>query len=279
MTINCNGALIDLSTPRVMGVLNVTPDSFYDGGKYTKDTPILKRVESILEQGATFIDLGAYSSRPGAEVVSTEEEIRRSVPITQLIVKHFPEAIISVDTFRAEVAKQNIENGASIINDISGGLLDPNMLSTVGKLQVPYILMHMKGNPKNMQEQSHYRNMIKELLYYFSERVAEARAHKINDIIVDPGFGFSKSLEQNYELMAKLDIFHIINLPIFVGISRKSMIYKLLDTQPKDALNGTTSLNTLALSKGAHILRVHDVKEAVECVKIHQMITKNTVDL
>lgn len=279
MTINCNGALIDLSTPRVMGVLNVTPDSFYDGGKYTKDTPILKRVESILEQGATFIDLGAYSSRPGAEVVSTEEEIRRSVPITQLIVKHFPEAIISVDTFRAEVAKQNIENGASIINDISGGLLDPNMLSTVGKLQVPYILMHMKGNPKNMQEQSHYRNMIKELLYYFSERVAEARAHKINDIIVDPGFGFSKSLEQNYELMAKLDIFHIINLPVFVGISRKSMIYKLLDTQPKDALNGTTSLNTLALSKGAHILRVHDVKEAVECVKIHQMITKNTVDL
>lgn len=279
MTINCNGALIDLSTPRVMGVLNVTPDSFYDGGKYTKDTPILKRVESILEQGATFIDLGAYSSRPGAEVVSTEEEIRRSVPITQLIVKHFPEAIISVDTFRAEVAKQNIENGASIINDISGGLLDSNMLSTVGKLQVPYILMHMKGNPKNMQEQSHYRNMIKELLYYFSERVAEARAHKINDIIVDPGFGFSKSLEQNYELMAKLDIFHIINLPIFVGISRKSMIYKLLGTQPKDALNGTTSLNTLALSKGAHILRVHDVKEAVECVKIHQMITKNTVDL
>ena len=279
MTINCNGALIDLSTPRVMGVLNVTPDSFYDGGKYTKDTPILKRVESILEQGATFIDLGAYSSRPGAEVVSTEEEIRRSVPITQLIVKHFPEAIISVDTFRAEVAKQNIESGASIINDISGGLLDPDMLSTVGKLQVPYILMHMKGNPKNMQEQSHYRNMIKELLYYFSERVAEARAHKINDIIVDPGFGFSKSLEQNFELMAKLDIFHIINLPIFVGISRKSMIYKLLGTQPKDALNGTTSLNTLALSKGAHILRVHDVKEAVECVKIHQMITKNTVDL
>lgn len=279
MTINCNGALIDLTTPKVMGILNVTPDSFYDGGKYTKDTPILNRVEAILKQGATFIDLGAYSSRPGAAVVSTEDEIRRSAPITRLIVKHFPEALISIDTFRAEVAKENVENGASVINDISGGLLDPAMLPTVGKLQVPYILMHMKGNPKNMQKQTQYGNMIKELLYYFSERVAEARAHKINDIIVDPGFGFSKSLDQNYELMAKLDLFHILDLPIFVGISRKSMIYKLLDSQPEDALNGTTALNTLALNKGAHILRVHDVKQAVECVKIHQMISKNATDL
>lgn len=279
MTINCKGSLIDLSTPRVMGILNVTPDSFYDGGKYTQDTSILKRVETILEQGATFIDLGAYSSRPGAKEVSLEEEIQRSVPITKLILKHFPHAMISVDTFRAEVARRNIENGASMINDISGGLLDPDMLSTVGELQVPYILMHMKGNPKNMQENTQYRNMMKELLYYFSERIAEARAHKVNDIIIDPGFGFSKSLDQNYELMAKLDLLHILKLPLFVGISRKSMLYNLLETDAQHALNGTTSLNTLALSKGAHILRVHDVKEAVECVKIHQMITKNTSDI
>src|SRR5690606_7959897 len=279
MTINCKGNLIDLSTPRVMGILNVTPDSFYDGGKYTKDSPILNRVESILEQGATFIELGAYSSRAGAREVSPEEEIQRSVPITELILKNFPKALISVDTFSAEVARQNIQSGACLINDISGGLLDPNMLSTVGELQVPYILMHMKGNPRNMQEQTQYRNMMKELLYYFSERIAEARAHKINDIIVDPGFGFSKSLDQNYELMAKLDLFHILKLPLFVGISRKSMIYNLLKTDPQNALNGTTSLNTLALSKGAHILRVHDVQQAVECVKIHEMITKNTADL
>ena len=279
MTINCKGSLIDLSTPRVMGILNVTPDSFYDGGKYTQDTSILKRVETILEQGATFIDLGAYSSRPGAKEVSLEEEIQRSVPITKLILKHFPDALISVDTFRAEVARRNIENGASMINDISGGLLDPDMLSTVGELQVPYILMHMKGNPKNMQENTQYRNMMKELLYYFSERIAEARAHKVNDIIIDPGFGFSKSLDQNYELMAKLDLLHILKLPLFVGISRKSMLYNLLETDAQHALNGTTSLNTLALSKGAHILRVHDVKEAIECVKIHQMITKNTSDI
>lgn len=279
MTINCKGSLIDLSTPRVMGILNVTPDSFYDGGKYTQDTSILKRVETILDQGATFIDLGAYSSRPGAKEVSLEEEIQRSVPITKLILKHFPDALISVDTFRAEVARRNIENGASMINDISGGLLDPDMLSTVGELQVPYILMHMKGNPKNMQENTQYRNMMKELLYYFSERIAEARAHKVNDIIIDPGFGFSKSLDQNYELMAKLDLLHILKLPLFVGISRKSMLYNLLETDAQHALNGTTSLNTLALSKGAHILRVHDVKEAVECVKIHQMITKNTSDI
>lgn len=276
MTINCKGNLIDLSIPKVMGVLNVTPDSFYDGGKYINDSMILNRVETILEQGATFIDLGAYSSRPGADQVTPQEEIKRSVPITKLILKHFPEALISVDTFRAEVARANVEQGASMINDISGGLLDPDMLSTVAELQVPYILMHMKGNPKNMQTQTQYNDLVKDLLYYFSERIAEARAKKINDIIIDPGFGFSKSLDQNYELMAKLDLFHILELPLFVGISRKSMIYNLLKTDPKNALNGTTSLNTLALSKGAHILRVHDVKQAVECVKIHQMITKNS---
>lgn len=279
MTINCKGSLIDLTIPRVMGILNVTPDSFYDGGKYTKETSILKRVETILDQGATFIDLGAYSSRPGANQVSQQEEIQRSVPITKLILKHFPDALISVDTFRAEVARQNIESGASLINDISGGLLDPQMLPTVGKLQVPYILMHMKGDPKTMQQNTQYNNLIKDLLYYFSERIAEARSHKINDIIVDPGFGFAKSLDQNYELMAKLDLLHILKLPLFVGISRKSMIYNLLGTDPKEALNGTTSLNTLALDKGAHILRVHDVKPAIECVKIHQMIKTNNTEI
>lgn len=279
MTINCKGSLIDLTIPRVMGILNVTPDSFYDGGKYTKETSILKRVETILDQGATFIDLGAYSSRPGANQVSQQEEIQRSVPITKLILKHFPDALISVDTFRSEVARQNIESGASLINDISGGLLDPQMLPTVGKLQVPYILMHMKGDPKTMQQNTQYNNLIKDLLYYFSERIAEARSHKINDIIVDPGFGFAKSLDQNYELMAKLDLLHILKLPLFVGISRKSMIYNLLGTDPKEALNGTTSLNTLALDKGAHILRVHDVKPAIECVKIHQMIKTNNTEI
>ncbi len=275
MTINCKGSLIDLSIPRVMGILNVTPDSFFDGGKYTKETAILKRVETILDQGATFIDLGAYSTRPGAEQVSEQEEIQRSVPITKLILKHFPEALISVDTFRAEVARQNIESGASLINDISGGLLDPQMIPVVGKLQVPYILMHMKGDPKTMQQHTQYDHLIKDLLYYFSQRIQQARIHKINDIIIDPGFGFAKSLDQNYELMAKLELLHILKLPLFVGVSRKSMIYNLLETHPEEALNGTTSLNTIALGKGAHILRVHDVKQAVECVKIHQMITKN----
>lgn|SRR5690606_34832223 len=275
MTINCKGSLIDLSIPRVMGILNVTPDSFFDGGKYTKETAILKRVETILDQGATFIDLGAYSTRPGAEQVSEQEEIQRSVPITKLILKHFPEALISVDTFRAEVARQNIESGASLINDISGGLLDSQMIPVVGKLQVPYILMHMKGDPKTMQQHTQYDHLIKDLLYYFSQRIQQARIHKINDIIIDPGFGFAKSLDQNYELMAKLELLHILKLPLFVGVSRKSMIYNLLETHPEEALNGTTSLNTIALGKGAHILRVHDVKQAVECVKIHQMITKN----
>ncbi|HLV62253.1 dihydropteroate synthase [Galbibacter sp.] len=275
MTINCKGSLIDLSIPRVMGILNVTPDSFFDGGKYTKETAILKRVETILDQGATFIDLGAYSTRPGAEQVSEQEEIQRSVPITKLILKHFPEALISVDTFRAEVARQNIESGASLINDISGGLLDSQMIPVVGKLQVPYILMHMKGDPKTMQQHTQYDHLIKDLLYYFSQRIQQARIHKINDIIIDPGFGFAKSLDQNYELMAKLELLHILKLPLFVGVSRKSMIYNLLETHPEEALNGTTSLNTIALGKGAHILRVHDVKQAVECVKIHQMINKN----
>ncbi|WP_335966166.1 dihydropteroate synthase [Galbibacter sp. PAP.153] len=279
MTINCNGAPVDLSSPKIMGILNITPDSFYDGGKYTKDTNILHRVENMLGEGATFIDLGAYSSRPGADEISVDEELSRSVATVELIVKNFPNTLISIDTFRAKVAKENIEAGACMVNDISGGTLDADMLSTVGKLNVPYILMHMKGNPKNMQENALYHNFMRELIYFFSERIAEARAHKINDIIIDPGFGFAKTLDQNYELMAKLDLLHIINLPVLVGISRKSMLYKLLNTNPENALNATTSLHTIALGKGAHIVRVHDVKEAMECIKIHEMITKNRKDI
>ncbi|MCM5662819.1 dihydropteroate synthase [Galbibacter mesophilus] len=279
MTINCNGTLVDLSKPKVMGILNVTPDSFYDGGKYSKENVILGQVEKMLEEGASFIDIGAYSSRPGAKDVNEEEELLRSVPITEKIVKNFPESLISIDTFRAKVAKENIEAGACMVNDIGGGTLDDSMLETIGKLGVPYIMMHIKGEPKTMQQQTIYRNLMRELLYYFSERIAEAHAHKINDIIVDPGFGFAKTMEQNYELMAKLDLLHILNLPVLVGVSRKSMIYKLLGTDPAKALNGTTTLNTLALNKGAHILRVHDVKEAMECVKINNMIVENASDI
>ncbi|MCX2679728.1 dihydropteroate synthase [Galbibacter sp. EGI 63066] len=262
-----------------MGILNTTPDSFFDGGKYTQDSEVLRHVETMLEEGADFIDLGAYSSRPGAEEVSVDEELKRSVPVTELILKNFPGALVSIDTFRTDVAKANIEAGACMVNDISGGMLDENMLSVVGELQVPYILMHMKGNPKSMQQKTTYDDFIKDLLYYFSERVAAAKAHKINDIIVDPGFGFAKTLEQNYELMGKLELLHILELPILIGVSRKSMIYKLFETNAEQALNGTTSLNTIALGKGARILRVHDVKEAVECVKIYEMTTKKVKEL
>lgn len=272
MTINCKGNLIDLSTPKVMGILNITPNSFYDGGKFQEDTIILKQVEKLLNEGATFIDIGAYSSKPNAEFVSEEEELQRILPVLQQIIKQFPEAIISIDTFRAEVAKQSVLNGAALINDISAGYLDEKMLPTIAELQVPYIMMHMKGNPQTMQSLTHYDDIVKEMIYYFSERIFEARKLGINDLIVDPGFGFAKTLEQNYEVMQKLNIFKQLELPLLVGISRKSMIYKLLETSAQEALNGTTFLNAIALEKGANILRVHDVKEAVECVKLFGML-------
>lgn len=272
MTINCKGNLIDLSTPKVMGILNITPNSFYDGGKFQEDTIILNQVEKLLNEGATFIDIGAYSSKPNAEFVSEEEELQRILPVLQQIIKQFPEAIISIDTFRAEVAKQSVLNGAALINDISAGYLDEKMLPTIAELQVPYIMMHMKGNPQTMQSLTHYDDIVKEMIYYFSERIFEARKLGINDLIVDPGFGFAKTLEQNYEVMQKLDIFKQLELPVLVGISRKSMIYKLLETSAQEALNGTTFLNAIALEKGANILRVHDVKEAVECVKLFGML-------
>jgi dihydropteroate synthase len=268
MTINCKGQLIDLTTPKVMGILNVTPNSFFDGGKYKNESEILSQVEKILDEGATFIDIGGYSSKPNAEFVSESEELQRIVPIVQLILKHFPATLISIDTFRSEVAKVCIENGAAIINDISAGNLDTKMLETIAKYNVPYIMMHLRGTPKTMQTMTHYENIVKEILFYFSEKVAKARSYGINDLIIDPGFGFAKTLEQNYEVLQKLELFEILELPLLAGFSRKSMIYKTLQTSADEALNGTTVLNTVALSKGAKILRVHDVKEAMECVTL-----------
>ncbi|RZJ65250.1 MAG: dihydropteroate synthase [Flavobacterium sp.] len=268
MTINCKGKLIDLSSPKVMGILNVTPDSFFDGGQYRSDSDFLSQAEKILSEGATFIDLGGYSSRPGADFVSEIEETNRLLPVIDLLLKEFPDALLSIDTFRSRVAKACVENGAAIVNDISAGLLDSNMLETVADLRVPYIMMHMRGESKTMQQFTDYDDLVKDILFYFSQRVQEARRFGISDIIVDPGFGFSKTLTQNYELLHKLELFQLIELPLLVGISRKSMIYKVLETKAEQALNGTTVLNTIALSKGANILRVHDVKEAVECVRI-----------
>ncbi|MDM1045309.1 dihydropteroate synthase [Myroides sp. 1354] len=268
MTINCKGELIDLSTPRIMGILNVTPNSFYDGGKYKTDIDFLNQTEKMLVDGADFIDLGAYSSKPSAEFVSEEEEIRRLVSVVSLLVKQFPTIKISIDTFRAKVAKEAIEAGGALINDIAAGLLDEQMIEVVGQLQVPYIMMHMRGNPQTMQSMTTYDDLLVDMRYYFSERLAQARAAKINDVILDPGFGFAKTMQQNYELMAKLEHFHCFELPLLVGISRKSMLYKLLDCTPQEALNGTSVLNTIALQKGAQILRVHDVKEANEVRKI-----------
>jgi dihydropteroate synthase len=269
MFINCKGSLIDLSVPKVMGILNCTLDSFFDGGKYTNDAQLLQQAEKMLEQGAAFIDIGAYSSKPSAQFVSEEEELQRIVPVVELVLKHFPNALISIDTFRARVAKACIECGAAIVNDISAGLLDEAMLHTVGQLKVPYIMMHMRGTPQTMVKLTQYDDVVKDMLFYFSQRISAARAAGIKDIIIDPGFGFAKTLAQNYEVLSKLELFKFTELPLLAGISRKSMIYNLLGTTAQESLNGTTVLNTLALTKGAMILRVHDVKEAVECVKIY----------
>ena len=268
MTINCLGKLIDLTSPKVMGILNVTPNSFYDGGKHSDDKSVLSQVEKMLLEGATFIDIGAYSSKPSAEFVSGDEEVERLIPVIQLVLKHFPETLISVDTFRAKVAKAGIENGACIINDISAGSLDTTMMETVAKLKVPYVMMHMKGNPQTMQSLANYENVTKEMLLYFSEKVALARSLGISDLLIDPGFGFAKTKQQNFEVLNNLELFQMLELPILVGVSRKSMIYKTLETSADNALNGTTVLNTIALQKGANILRVHDVKEAMETIKL-----------
>ena len=273
MTINCNGELIDLSIPKVMGILNVTPDSFFDGGRYTNNREVLQRVEQMLTDGATFIDVGGYSSKPNAVAVTVQEEKARTIPVVASIVQHFPEAIVSIDTFRSDVAQLCLDQGAAIVNDISAGLLDPLMLKIVANYQVPYIMMHMKGTPQTMSALAQYDDLVKEILFYFSERIAAARSLGISDLIVDPGFGFAKTIDQNFELLRHLDIFKNLDLPILAGVSRKSMIHKTLQIKPEEALNGTTVLNTLALEKGAAILRVHDVKEAVETIKLWQKVS------
>ncbi len=251
-----------------MGILNHTPDSFFDGGKYQNETAILKQVEKMLNDGATFIDVGGYSSRPGADHVTEDEELNRMAPLTTLLISHFPEIILSIDTFRSKVASTCLDAGAAIINDISAGKLDENMLSTVAKHHAPYIMMHMKGSPQNMQQQTDYNNLLIDVIQYFSERIAATKALGINDIMVDPGFGFAKTTEQNYQILQKLELFKNLDHPILIGVSRKSMIYKILKTDAERALNGTTALHMAALMKGANILRVHDVKEAYECVKL-----------
>jgi dihydropteroate synthase len=271
MTINCNGQLIDLTVPKVMGILNVTPNSFFDGGKYTENEAVLRRVAEMIAEGADLVDLGAYSSRPNAEFVSEAEELARIVPIVSLILSHFPNATLSIDTFRSEIAKACVDAGASVINDISAGSLDDKMMQTVAALRVPYIMMHMRGTPQNMQSQTEYTDITGDLLLYFSEKIRKARSLGIDDLIIDPGFGFAKTMAQNYELLQKLELFNMTGLPLLAGVSRKSMIYKPLGLTAEDALNGTTVLNTIALSKGAKILRVHDVKEAVECVKLFSL--------
>lgn len=269
-TINCKGNLIDLSTPKVMGIINLTPDSFYDGGKLTSEKEILLKAEKMLQEGATFLDLGAYSSRPGAQFVSEKEEIDRVLPVIKILLNEFPETLLSIDTFRSNVANQSISAGASLINDISAGKLDDHMFKIIAQHQVPYVMMHMRGTPETMMKNTDYTDLTKEVLYYFSERIAKARSFGINDLIADPGFGFSKTLDQNYELFNDLEIFRNLNVPLLLGISRKSMIQKKIKTTAANSLNGTTALHAIAIQKGASILRVHDVKEAFETINLLQ---------
>ena len=272
MTINCKGTLVDLSSPKVMGILNITPDSFFDGGKYKNESEILGQVEKMLFEGATFIDVGAYSSRPGAKHISEKQELQRIVPVIELLIKNFPEIIISIDTFRSAIARETIDAGAAIINDISGGKMDDNMFKTVANLRVPYILMHMLGTPQNMQLNPVYKDVTQEIISFFAEQICKLHQLEINDIIIDVGFGFGKTISHNYEILKNLSLFKSLNAPILAGISRKSMLYKTLNISAKEALNATTSANTIALLNGANILRVHDVKEAMEAVKIvHQL--------
>lgn len=269
--LNVNGRLLDFSTPCVMGILNVTPDSFYSGSRMQTEEEIEARVRQILEEGAAIIDVGAYSSRPNADHVSAEEEMNRLRLGLDVLRRTAPDAIVSVDTFRADVARMCVEEyGVAIINDIAAGEMDADMFSTVAELNVPYIMMHMQGTPQNMQQHPHYDNLLREVFLYFARKVQQLRDLGVKDIVLDPGFGFSfgKTLEHNYQLMAHLEEFRLFELPLLVGVSRKSMIYRLLDTTPQEALSGTTVLHTLALMKGADILRVHDVRQAVEAVRI-----------
>ncbi len=268
MTINCKGKLVDLSSPKIMGILNLTPDSFYDGGRYKTDRQALDQTGKMLTEGAFFIDIGGQSTRPTSTFLTAEEEKRRVIPLIDMILKEFPDTLLSVDTFYSEIAKAAVEHGAVLINDISAGNLDIEMMSTVAELQVPYIMMHMRGTPQTMQSNTNYTNLLQEILFYFSKKIKQARDMGINDLLVDPGFGFSKTARQNFELLKKLELFKSLELPILMGVSRKSTIYKTLNISPKEALNGTTALHMLCLLNGANILRVHDVKEARECLDL-----------
>ncbi|MDG4945911.1 dihydropteroate synthase [Weeksellaceae bacterium KMM 9713] len=268
MTINCKGKLLDLSSPKVMGILNLTPDSFFDGGKHQNEDNILKTVKQMLEDGLDILDIGGQTTKPGSEVISADEELQRVEPVLDLILKNFPELIISLDTFYSKVAQHGVEMGAAIINDISVGRIDDELFKTVAELKVPYILMHMQGMPKDMQAEPHYDNIIQEVNLFFAEKIKTLKELHINDIILDPGYGFGKTLEHNFQLLRNQELLGFNDYPILAGVSRKSMICKTLGVNPKDALNGTTAVNMLALQHGAKILRVHDVKEAKECIKI-----------
>ena len=275
--INVNGSLLDLSQPRVMGILNVTPDSFYAGSRTQTEAEIVRRVKQIVSEGAAIIDIGAYSSRSNADNVSAREEMERLRMGLKILFEIQPDAVVSVDTFRADVARMCVEEyGVAIINDIAAGEMDADMFHTVAALNVPYIMMHMQGTPQSMQQHPHYDNLLEEVLLYFARKVQQLRDLGVKDIILDPGFGFGKTMEHNYELLSHLEEFRIFELPLLVGVSRKSMIYRLLDITPQEALNGTTVLDTICLLKGADILRVHDVKEAVETVRIVQAMRNNS---
>ena len=268
MNLKIRDKLLNLEQPKIMAILNVTPDSFFDGGKFNTEIKVLKQVEKFINEGADIIDIGGYSSRPGAQNISIETELKRVISNIKLIRKEFPEIFISIDTFRSEVARESYLSGADIINDISGGNLDTEMLKTVGELGAPYILMHMRGNPQNMSLKTNYKNITQDILDYLSNGIELAKANGINDIIIDPGFGFAKNIKQNFSLLNNLKDFKVLNYPILVGISRKSMIYKTLNIDVQEALNGTTVLHTVALLKGANIIRTHDVKELMECIKL-----------
>lgn len=271
--INVNGQLMDLSQPRVMGILNITPDSFYADSRKQTEKDIIARIHQILDEGGDFIDIGAYSSRPDASDVSPKEEMERLKYGLEILRNECPEAVVSVDTFRADVAKMCVEEyGVALINDIAAGQMDPEMFSTIARLKVPYIMMHMQGTPQNMQKNPHYDNPVKEIILYFAEKIEKLRASGVKDLIIDPGFGFGKTLAHNYEILDKLEELQMFQLPILIGVSRKSMVYKLLGGGPEDALNGTTALHAIALMKGARILRVHDVKAATETVRIFQAL-------
>ena len=268
MTIKLKERLLDLSGPIIMGILNVTPDSFYDGGFYDNQKKVIDQVEKMINDGASIIDIGGYSSRPGADNISPDVELARVLPIVKLIKERFSKILISIDTFRSEVAKQCVGNGADIINDISGGSLDSKMFETVAKLNVPYIIMHMRGNPSNMMDKTNYENIIDEMENYFSKKIELAKSFGVNDIIIDPGFGFAKTTKQNFDILKNLTYLKKLDKPLLVGVSRKSMIYKTLNLSPIDSLNGSTVLHTILLLKGANIIRVHDVKEANECIRL-----------